>query len=134
MIKIGIIGYGYWGPNLVRNFSGIDKCSVEKVADKRQERQALLARNYPSVKGTLSADDIINDPAIDAIAVATPVFTHFEIARRALEAGKHVLIEKPMTSTSDQAKKLIELAGKKGLVLMVDHTFCIQGQCKKSKN
>ena len=133
MIKIGIIGYGYWGPNLVRNFSGIDACIVKIVADKRNERLAVLTKNFPSTKGTLIADDIIKDPDIDAIVIATPVFTHFEIARKALELGKHVLIEKPMTSTSQQASELIELAAEKKVVLMVDHTFLYTGAVQKIK-
>jgi predicted dehydrogenase len=133
MIKIGIIGYGYWGPNLVRNFSGIEQCIVKKVADRRKERIDALARNYPSVSGVMSDTAIINDPDIDAVIVATPVFTHYDIALRALKEGKHVLIEKPMTSTSGQALGLIELAEQKQRVLMVDHTYLYTGAVQKIK-
>ncbi len=115
MINIGIIGYGYWGPNLVRNFLTIDGCKVVRVADERQTRLELLAKNYPSVGGVKSAMDILDSTEIDAVVIATPVFTHFELAKKALENGKHVLIEKPMTSSAKEAVELIELAEKKGL-------------------
>ena len=133
MIKIGIIGYGYWGPNLVRNFSGIESCAIKKVADRRKERIDALVKNFPSVQGVMTDTEIINDPDIDAVVVATPVFTHYDIAFRALKEGKHVLIEKPMTSTSDQALKLIELANQKQKVLMVDHTYLYTGAVRKIK-
>lgn len=133
MIKIGIIGYGYWGPNLVRNFLGVESCTVKKVADQRSERIDVLARNYPSVQGVAKDTDIIHDPDIDAVVVATPVFTHYDIALRALKEGKHVLIEKPMTSTSDQALRLIDLADLKQKVLMVDHTYLYTGAVQKIK-
>jgi predicted dehydrogenase len=132
-MKIGIIGFGYWGPNLVRNFSGIESCAIKKVADQRKERLVVLSKNYPAIEGVILADDIINDPEIDAVVIATPVFTHYEIARKALNEGKHVLLEKPMTSTSDQASELIELAAKKQKVLMVDHTFLYTGAVQKIK-
>jgi predicted dehydrogenase len=132
-MKIGIIGYGYWGPNLVRNFSGIGSCTIKKVADQRKERLDVLAKSYPGIEGVMTADDIIADPEIDAVVIATPVFTHYEIARKALDEGKHVLIEKPMTSTSEQALGLIELAAKKQKVLMVDHTFLYTGAVQKIK-
>ena len=132
-MKIGIIGYGYWGPNLVRNFSGIGSCTIKKVADHRKERLDVLAKSYPGIEGVMMEDDIIADPEIDAVVIATPVFTHYEIARKALDEGKHVLIEKPMTSTSEQALGLIELAAKKQKVLMVDHTFLYTGAVQKIK-
>ena len=133
MIKIGIIGYGYWGPNLVRNFSGNKNFQVAKVADSRQERLDLLQRTYPAIGITTNPDDIINDPAIDAVAVATPVFTHFKLAQVALKNGKHVLLEKPMTATANEAEELIQLAQKKSLTLMVDHTFLYTGGVQKVK-
>ena len=133
MIKLGIIGYGYWGPNLVRNFSGNKNFMVSKVADARQERLILLQKTYPSVQITTNPDNIIKDPTIDAIAIATPVFTHFKFAKAALDNGKHVLLEKPMTSTSKEAEELIEIATKKGLSLMVDHTFLYTGAVQKIK-
>jgi predicted dehydrogenase len=133
MIKIGIIGYGYWGPNLVRNFSGNKYFQVAKVADSRQERLDLLKRNYPALGITTNPDDILNDPDIDAVAIATPVFTHFKLAQAALKNGKHVLLEKPMTATAHEAEELTQLAQKKNLVLMVDHTFLYTGGVQKMK-
>src|SRR5687767_12278265 len=122
-INLGVIGYGYWGPNIVRNFFNTADCTVKAVADGRPERLAVLAKTFPSIKGVSNGDEIIYDKEIDAIVVATPVFTHFELAKKALENGKHVLIEKPMTSSVAQAEELIELAEQKGLTLMADHTF-----------
>ena len=132
-MKIGIIGYGYWGPNLVRNFYSLGNCQVSKVADKRPERLEVLKKGYSSITPVPNPLEIINDSGIEAVAIATPVFTHFELARQSLNAGKHVLIEKPMTSTSEQAMELIDLAAKKGLVLMVDHTFLYTGAVQKIK-
>jgi predicted dehydrogenase len=132
-INIGVIGYGYWGPNIVRNFFSAANCTVKKVADGRPERLAALAKIFPSIQGVANGDDIINDKEIDAVVVATPVFTHFPLAKKALENGKHVLIEKPMTSTVAEAEQLIELAAQKGLTLMADHTFLYTGAVQKMK-
>lgn len=132
-IRVGVIGYGYWGPNLVRNFFSAENCIVKAVADARPERLALLAKVFPSVQGVKDADDIIKDTEIDAVVVATSVFSHYALAKKALENGKHVLIEKPMTSSVAQANELIELADKKGLTLMVDHTFLYTGAVQKMK-
>jgi len=132
-INIGVIGYGYWGPNIVRNFFGAENCTVKSVADARPERLNLLAKSYPSIKGVKDAKELISDTEIDAIVIATPVFTHFELAKEALEQGKHVLIEKPMTATVAESEKLITLAGQKGLTLMADHTFLYTGAVKKMK-
>jgi len=133
MIKIGILGYGYWGPNLVRNFYGNKKFQIVKIADSRQERLDTVKRNYPQVETTLYPDDIINDSLIDAVAIATPVFTHFKFAKASLVQGKHVLLEKPMTSASHEAEELIELAEKRKLSLMVDHTFLYTAAVQKMK-
>jgi len=132
-VRIGVIGYGYWGPNLVRNFFAAADCTVKAVADGRPERLALLAKIFPTVAGVKDADDIIKDNDIDAVVVATSVFSHYALAKRALEQGKHVLIEKPMTSSVAEANELIELAAKKGLTLMVDHTFLYTGAVQKMK-
>jgi predicted dehydrogenase len=132
-INIGVIGYGYWGPNIVRNFFSAANCSVKAVADGRPERLAALNKIFPSINGVKTGDEIINDKEIDAVVVATPVFTHFALAKKALENGKHVLIEKPMTSTVAEAEELIELAEKKGLTLMADHTFLYTGAVQKMK-
>jgi predicted dehydrogenase len=132
-VNLGIIGYGYWGPNLVRNFFAANDCTVKAVADARPERLAVLAKVFPSVKGVKDADDIINDTEIDAVVIATSVLSHFPLAKKALNSGKHVLIEKPMTASVAEADELIELATKKGLTLMVDHTFLYTGAVAKMK-
>lgn len=132
-IKTGIIGYGYWGTNLVRNFFSTENCSLTTVADGRPERLAHLARNFPSVNGILSGEDIINSPDIDAVVIATPVNTHYPLAKKALQNGKHVLLEKPMTSSVRESEELINLAEQKGLTLMVDHTFLYTGAVQKMK-
>jgi predicted dehydrogenase len=123
VIGIGVVGYGYWGPNLVRNFSELSTARVVGVCDRRPERLAICERRYPGVRATTDAASLIADPAVDAVAIVTPVQHHFELAMLALRAGKHVLVEKPMASTSDQAARLIEEAALRRRVLMVDHTF-----------
>jgi len=133
MIKIGIIGYGYWGPNLVRNFFGQKNCIIKTVADARPHRLQTLKNAYPSISGELDAEDIINDPEIEAVVIATPVFTHFELAKKALLNGKHVLLEKPMASSVKECEILIDLAQQKNLLLMVDHTFLYTGAVEKIK-
>lgn len=132
-INIGVIGYGYWGPNIVRNFFAASACSVKMVADGRSERLGLLAKSFPAIQGVNDAQDIIVSKDIDAIVIATPVHTHFALAKRALEQGKHVLIEKPMTSSVQEADELISLATRKGLTLMADHTFLYTGAVQKMK-
>ena len=133
MIQIGIIGYGYWGPNLVRNFYGQKHCNIRAVADSRPDRLQILSQLYPSIKQFSDGNDIINDPAIDAVIISTPVFSHFILAQKALMNGKHVLLEKPMASTVNECEILIELALKKNRVLMVDHTFLYTGAIEKIK-
>ena len=133
-MNIAIIGYGYWGPNLVRNFSLLNKCKVKIVSDFRQERLAIVTKTYPTVNVTTNSDDILLSNEIDAVVIATPVFTHFSLAKKALENGKHVLLEKPMTSTIKEAEELMNLAKQKGLLLMVDHTFLYTGSIKKMKD
>ncbi len=133
-LSIGIIGYGYWGPNLVRNFSSLSNCKVHTVADFRSERTDLIKKNNPTINTTNNPEDLINNNEIDAIVIATPVFTHFELAKKALLANKHVLLEKPMTSTVAEAEELINLAEQKSKVLMVDHTFLYTGAVQKLKS
>ncbi|MEQ1572691.1 MAG: Gfo/Idh/MocA family oxidoreductase [Vicinamibacterales bacterium] len=123
MITVGVIGYGYWGPNLVRNFAEAPGARVGFVTDLRAERLSQVSARYPSVKVSTDHRDLLADPGIDAVAIATPVSTHFELGMAALRAGKHLLIEKPMASSSAQARALIDEAGRRRLVLMVDHTF-----------
>ncbi len=131
MINIGIIGYGYWGPNLVRNFAETPGAAVAAVADLDKAKLELLQRRFPAVKTTTDFRDLIADPSIDAIAVATPVSSHFELGMAALKAGKHLWVEKPMTETSYQAQKLVDEAERRGLVLIVDHTFIYTDAVRK---
>ncbi|BAZ83355.1 Gfo/Idh/MocA family oxidoreductase [Sphaerospermopsis kisseleviana CS-549] len=130
-VKIGVIGYGYWGPNLVRSFADIPGSEVIVVSDFKLDRLAKVRSRYPAIKLTTNSQDLLTDPKIDAIAIATPASTHYELALAALQAGKHLLIEKPMTVASEQAKRLIEEAQKRNLVLMVDHTFVYTGAVRK---
>lgn len=132
-VKLGIIGYGYWGTNLVRNFFSAPSCNLDKVADGRPERLNHLSKIFPTVNGVTCDTEIIHDPSIDAVVIATPVYTHYQLAKRALEHGKHVLIEKPMTGSVEEAESLINLAEQKGLTLMVDHTFLYTGAVQKMK-
>ena len=134
MIGIGIIGYGYWGPNLVRNFSEAAGAAVRGVCDLQPSRLQRAAARHPGLTTTRQAQELIDDPNIDAVAIATPVSTHFDLAMRALRAGKHVLVEKPLTSTSDEAKQLLDEAAARGLVLMVDHTFVYTGAVRTIKD
>jgi len=133
MINIAIIGYGYWGPNLVRNFANAKDCKVHTVVDFRTERLEVVKKNHINVNTTNNTEDVFSNNDIDAIVIATPVFTHFELAKKALENGKHVLLEKPMTSSVHEAEQLIEMADKFQKVLMVDHTFLYTGAVQKMK-
>ena len=131
MIRIGVIGYGYWGPNVVRNLHGLDDIRVEAVCDKSSAALARARKAYPNISTTSNPCDILCSPEIDAVAVITPVWTHYELTKKALENGKHVFVEKPFTSTSAQAEELIELAARKNLTVMVDHTFLFTGAVRK---
>jgi predicted dehydrogenase len=133
MINLGFIGYGYWGPNLVRNFYATKDAKVIKVCDLRKERLGLIETSYPTVKTTTDYKDLMKDSQIDAIVISTPVSTHFPLAQEALENGKHVFLEKPMTATVKESEKLIELAERKKRMLMVDHTFLYTGAVRKMK-
>jgi predicted dehydrogenase len=133
VIGIGVIGYGYWGPNLVRNFAECRDAQIRGVCDLREERRALAARRFPGITTTALPADLFNDPSIDAIVIATPVEYHFDLAMAALQAGKHVLVEKPITSTSEQALRLIEEAARRTRVLMVDHTFVYTAAVRKMR-
>jgi predicted dehydrogenase len=133
MIGIAVVGYGYWGPNLVRNFWEVPDARLVSVCDLKPERLAGVQGRYPAVEITSNFNDILNDTRIDAVAIATPVFSHFDLALRALQAGKHVFVEKPMASTSEQAARLVDEAEKRGLVLAVDHTFIHTGAVRKMR-
>jgi predicted dehydrogenase len=132
-MKIGVIGYGYWGPNLVRNFDELVDTEIKWCADKRSERRALIKRRHPAVNVAEDPQEIFDDPEVSAVVIATPVSTHYGLAKTALDRGKHVLVEKPMTRTVAEGEELLSLAQKQGLVLMVDHTFIYTGAVRKMK-
>ena len=131
MIKFGVIGYGYWGPNVVRNLDQLDGSQVVAVCDKSPTSRKRIQKAHPNVKVTAESSELMSSTEIDAIAVVTPVWTHHELAKAALENGKHVFVEKPFTSNVAQAEELINLAEKKNLKIMVDHTFLFTGAVKK---
>jgi len=131
VVKFGVIGYGYWGPNVVRNLDQLDKVNVLGVCDLDGPARERARKAFPHLEITADPTDLLRSAEIDAIAVVTPVWTHYEIAKTALENGKHVFVEKPFTSTSAQAQELIELAAKKDLKIMVDHTFLFTGAVRK---
>lgn len=130
-IGVGVIGYGYWGPNLVRNFVANRDTEVAIVCDRDVGRLQKVQELYPAVRVTTSAEELIADPAVDAVIIATPVDAHFPLAMAALRAGKHVLVEKPIASTADEAQQLIDEADRRGVVLAVDHTFVYTGAVRK---
>ena len=131
MIRFGVIGYGYWGPNIVRNLHSLDSTRIAAVCDNNPKGQSRAKQAYPDVQVTSDASEILHSPSVDAVAIVTPVWTHFELAKAALENGKHVFVEKPFTATSAQAETLIELAQQRNLKIMVDHTFLFTGTVKK---
>jgi predicted dehydrogenase len=123
MITVGQIGCGYWGPNLLRNFSANAQCQVKWVAEQSEQRRTYVNENYPKIKTTPEAADIINDPDVDAIIVATPASTHYDLAKTCLNAGKHIFVEKPLAMHTHEADDLVALAAKVGKTLMVGHSF-----------
>ena len=133
MLNIAVVGFGYWGPNIVRNFYSAEKANVVFVCDRESKALKRVERSYPGIKTTTDYDDIVSSSEVDAIAIVTPVRTHYELARKALNNDKHVFVEKPFTSTVAQAEELLELADRKNLIIMVDHTFLFTGAVKKIK-
>ncbi len=133
MLNVGVIGYGYWGPNIVRNFNSIEATRVHLICDGNQHALNRAQKAHPHINTTTTWQDVISSPDIDIVAVITPVSTHFELAKKALENGKHIFVEKPFTATVAQAEELIELAEKKNLKIMVDHTFIFTGAVRKMK-
>jgi len=131
MIRVGVVGYGYWGPNIVRNLRSLDGCQVVAVCDQSPTALKRIKQAHPDVAVTTLSSELLTSPDIDAVAVVTPVGTHFALAKAALENGKHVFVEKPFTATTQQAEELIELADKKNLKIMVDHTFLFTGAVRK---
>jgi predicted dehydrogenase len=122
-MNFGVIGYGYWGPNIVRNLASLDGSQVLAIAELNAAAQRRAQKNYPAIEITACASDVIGSPKIDAVAIVTPVWTHYELAKAALENGKHVFVEKPFTSNCAQGEELVSLALQKNLKIMVDHTF-----------
>jgi predicted dehydrogenase len=133
MIKVGVIGYGYWGPNVARNIYSCPGAKLTAVSDVSEKRLGLAKSHYPFITDYKNRADLVRSKDVDAVAIVTPVFTHYGLAREALNQGKHVFVEKPFTSTKAQAEDLIELAAKKGLKIMVDHTFLFTGAVRKIK-
>jgi predicted dehydrogenase len=131
MIRFGVIGYGYWGPNVVRNLSNLEYSEVTVVCDRTPAARRRVQKAYPHMKVSEDHWEVVTSPDIDAVAIVTPVWTHFELAKAALQNGKHVFVEKPFTSSIEQAEELIELAERKNLQIMVDHTFLFTGAVKK---
>jgi predicted dehydrogenase len=131
MIKVGVIGYGYWGPNLVRNFMEAPGSTVVAVCDLRSERLGQLQNRYPTIQTLTNCESLFQNPDIDAIVIATPVSSHFDLAMAALRAGKHVLVEKPLAANSEQGERLIDEATRRRKVLMVDHTFVYTSAVRK---
>jgi len=130
---VGVIGCGYWGPNLLRNFADNETAELRWMCDLDTKRLSAMGRRYPAAQTTTDYKSLLADPELDAVVIATPVWTHFTFAKDALEAGKHVLVEKPLTANVAEAEQLIELAERNGLTLMVDHTFVYNGAVRKIK-
>lgn len=131
MLNIGVIGYGYWGPNIVRNFAAANDSQVTMVCDMSPASQKKVKKAYPQMNVISNSDELLKSPDVDAVAIVTPVFTHYELAKKALQEGKHIFVEKPFTYTVAEAEELIELAAKKNLKIMVDHTFLYTGAVRK---
>jgi predicted dehydrogenase len=132
-LKIALVGYGYWGPNLLRNYIELPDIWIEWVCDARPDALEKVRARYPSITVTTDLDEILQNPSIEAVSIATPISTHFPLARAALQAGKHVFVEKPMTANVEEARVLVELAREKGLTLMVGHTFVYSPPVRKVK-
>ena len=132
-IKVGVVGCGYWGPNLIRNFRTLTDCNLSLICDANKKRLQHLRSLYPEVEGCTDYDHLLNGTGLDAVVIATPVGTHFKMAKASLLAGKHTFIEKPMAATSAECEELIEIAKANGLVLMIGHTFLYSAPVRKIK-
>jgi len=132
-MNFGVIGYGYWGPNIVRNLSSLERVKVHTIADLNAAARERARKAYPAVIVTCDTNEVLLSAQIDAVAIVSPVWTHYELAKAALENGKHVFIEKPLASNTAQGEELIELAQKKNLRIMVDHTFLFTGAVRRIK-
>src|SRR5438270_2094270 len=132
-VRVALIGCGYWGPNLIRNFNEVDNANMVACSDLSLDRLNRMQKRYPGITCTQNYEDILRDPSIDAVVIATPVSTHYPIARQALDCGKHVMIEKPIADSSEHAMDLIERAARARRVLMVDHTFIYTSAVRKQR-
>ena len=133
MLKASVIGYGYWGPNLARNFNNDPEIQLKWIVDSSSERLRKAFLSYPFVNLSTNVSDVLNDDEINIVAIATPVATHFKLAKDALEAGKHVWVEKPLASSAKEAEELVKIAEKNDRILIVDHTFVYTGAVQKIK-
>jgi predicted dehydrogenase len=132
-INVGLVGCGYWGPNLVRNMKSLPDCRVQVMCDLNEKRLTHMKSLYPDVRGEMDFSKLTGDPDLDAIVIATPVRYHFEMAKKSLQAGKHTFIEKPMAASSEQCEELIDIAEKNGLILMIGHTFLYSTPVRRIK-
>jgi predicted dehydrogenase len=133
MVNVGVIGFGYWGPNVARNFASCPKVNLTAISDLKESRLKSAKHHYPYVKIFSDPMELIRSDDVQAVAIVTPVFTHFELAKAALEKGKHIFVEKPFTSSAQEAEELINCARRNNLIIMVDHTFLFTGAVKKIK-
>ena len=133
MLNVAVVGCGYWGPNLIRNFRSLPDCRVKAICDLDRERLGYLEQTYPGIETTTDYTQIVKDPKIDAVAIATPVQTHHLLAEQSLKAGKHTFIEKPMAASTDQCGELLELANRHSLTLMIGHTFVYTSSVRRIK-
>ena len=133
-VRVGVVGCGYWGPNIIRNFSALDDCQVRVVCDRDPTRLEAIRRRDPAVRCITEFADLIADPQLDAVAICTPVQTHYELAQAALDAGKHVMVEKPLTDSVESSAALTKTAAARQLTLMVDHTFVFSGPVQMIKS
>ena len=132
-LRIAVVGCGYWGPNLIRNFASLPECEVTKICDASPERLASLAAKYPGARAVTSFDEVAGDDAIDAVAIATPVRTHFQLARACLASGKHTFVEKPLAASAAECRELVAIAEERGLALMVGHVFLYSAAVRRLK-
>jgi predicted dehydrogenase len=131
MMQVGVVGFGYWGPNLARNFFAADEANLSVICDLEEKNRKRAGQLFPGIETTADFQSVVENSALDVVVIATPVHTHYDLAKKALESGKHVWLEKPMTQTADQAQELVELAEKRNLILHVDHTFVYTGAVRK---
>jgi predicted dehydrogenase len=134
MVGVAVIGCGYWGPNVIRVLSGLESCELRAICDIDSKRLESMRRRYPALRAVTDVREILDDPDVDAVSVCTPVHSHYDVASAVLNAGKHVIVEKPLTHSVETAERLVDLAEKKRLTLQVDHTFVYSGAVQKIRS